>query len=249
MKKVVIDKILEDTELGYDLVSEKFSQTRNRFWGGLEFIKKYNKNCGKTLDFGCGNGRLIEILGGKNIEYVGVDVSQELLNLAEKKYGGKEGFKSIQFLKIDGSAKETGFPKDFFDTVYSIAVFHHLPGDGLRINRAEELYRVTKKGGYIIITVWDLWPASLRQAFASRSKQKNNFKKIWRNWIDKILRKSDLGWNDAWISFTNNKGEVFNRYHHAFTKNDLRRTFRKAGFEIEEVKKVDGNIVLVGRKH
>jgi len=247
MRKEIVKKILKETETGYDLISEKFSQTRNKFWGGLESINKYTKNGGKILDFGCGNGRLLEILGNKNISYVGVDVSQELIILAENNHANKEGFENIQFLKISHDFKRLAFPDGFFDTTYSIAVFHHLPSEKIRLDKARELYRVTNSGGYVIITVWNLWPAcnALR---SNAGRQNKYFKKILKNWIDKIMGKSDLDWNDCLISFTNNEGKTFNRYHHAFTKNDLKKTFLKAGFKVKKVAVMDGNIVLIGRK-
>ena len=248
MEKETVDKILRETEVGYDLVSEKFSQTRNRFWGGLEFIKKYSKNGGKVLDFGCGNGRLLEILENKNINYIGVDVSGELINLAENSNTSKEGLKSIQFVKISHDFEKLDFPNNFFDSVYSTAVFHHIPGKKMRIEKAEELYRVLRKDSHIVVTVWNLWPASFQQIFTKRGRQKKYFKIILKNWIDKIFRKSDLDWNDCIITFTNNEGKVFNRYHHAFTKNDLKKTFQRAGFRVEKIEKIDGNIVLIGKK-
>jgi ubiquinone/menaquinone biosynthesis C-methylase UbiE len=235
MKKEITEKILKETEVGYDLISEKFSQTRNRFWGGLEFINKYIKGGGKVLDFGCGNGRLTEILKNKNIDYVGVDISGELINLAKNSHISKEGFKDIQFLKINHNIKKLPFPSGLFDSTYSIAVFHHLPSKKLRIEKAKELYRVTNSGGYVVVTVWDLW-------------QKRYVKNIFQNWKEKIMGKTELDWNDCWVTFTDNQGKVFKRYHHAFTRSDLRRTFQLAGFSVKNVRTVGGNIVLIGKK-
>lgn len=235
MKKEVVNKILKETEIGYDLISEKFSQTRNRFWGGLEFIKKYVQKDKKILDFGCGNGRLLEILKNKNINYVGVDVSMKLIDLAQNKLQSKKWFRDVRFLKLEHDFRKLGFPDNYFDTVYSIAVFHHLPSSKLRIETAEELCRIVKKGEYIIITVWDLW-------------KRRCDKRVKWDWLNKVLRKSELDWNDCWITFTDNKGNVFKRFHHAFTKKDLKKTFLKAGFTIKKVAKIDGNIVLIGKK-
>ena len=41
-----------------------------------------------------------------------------------------------------------------FDSVISIAVIHHFSTDQLRIQAIEELKRVTKVGGRILIYVW-----------------------------------------------------------------------------------------------
>ncbi|HBI17204.1 MAG: hypothetical protein UR60_C0036G0019 [Candidatus Moranbacteria bacterium GW2011_GWF2_34_56] len=235
MKEELVKKILKDTEVGYDLICEKFSQTRSRFWRGLGFISKFAKKNSNILDFGCGNGRLVEIFIDKDIKYVGVDVSEGLINLAKKNVAGLRKSRDIQFLKIESEFKKLPFPSDFFDSIYSIAVFHHLPSNELRLNVASELYRLVKKDGFVIITVWDLW-------------QSRYWRSVFKNWKDKFFGKSELDANDCYISFKDNSGQVFNRFHHAFTKNSLKKLFQKSGFKIVMCKKIDGNIVLVGKK-
>jgi ubiquinone/menaquinone biosynthesis C-methylase UbiE len=230
MRKEIVDKIISETEVGYDMMSQKFSETRTFFWRGLEFIKDYAGAGERILDFGCGNGRLLELLAEKSADYIGVDVSQKLIDLAVDKYKAD----NIKFQKISGSGS-LAFPDNYFNTVYSIAVFHHLPKEHAK-KIARELYRVTRSGGKIIVTVWNLW-------------QKKYYINILENWLDKILGKSELDWNDCYITFKNNQGEVFQRYHHAFTKGELGKMFQKAGFKIEKCEKGHGrNIIFVGRK-
>ena len=231
MKKEIADKILHETEVGYDLISEKFSQTRKHFWRGLEFVRNYTHAGDRVLDFGCGNGRLLELLGDtEKFEYYGVDVSDRLIEFARQKYP-----KGI-FSKINPIQTSLAFEKEFFNSIYSIAVFHHFPSKKYREDVAKELFEKTAIGGHIVITVWYLW-------------QQKYFKNIWQNWKNKLQGKSVLDWNDCEISFINNEGEKFRRFHHAFTKTELRKIFIKAGFEIEKCEIVDGrNILLIGKK-
>lgn len=233
MKKEIADKILHETEVGYDSISAKFSQTRKHFWRGLESIKSYTHEGGNVLDFGCGNGRLLELIGEvENIQYFGVDVSSGLIDIANNKYQAQ----NVYFSKIDPNQTTLAFNDNFFNTVYSIAVFHHFPSKKYRQDVAKELYEKTTNGGHIIITVWHLW-------------QKKYFKNILQNWMDKLKGESELDWNDCEISFTDNQGKKFQRFHHAFTKRELKKLFEDAGFEIEKCEVVDGrNIVLVGKK-
>ncbi|MFA6973775.1 MAG: class I SAM-dependent methyltransferase [Parcubacteria group bacterium] len=231
MQKKIINKILGETEDGYDLVADKFSQTRKHFWRGLEFIKDYVQAGDRVLDFGCGNGRLLELFVDKKIEYVGVDVSQKLLDLAKNRYNSE----SATFLKIVPGQITLPFPDNYFNAVYSIAVFHHLP-TAHAARMAQELQRVTKSGGHVVVTVWNLW-------------QRKYLKNILQNWRAKLLGKSDLDWNDCFISFKDNQGEIFPRYHHAFTRGELRKLFSAAGFGREKCE-ISGrrNILFVGRK-
>ena len=231
MDKKIVNQILKEVETGYDLVADKFSETRKFFWRGMEFIGDDINQGDKILDYGCGNGRLLNLLSTKikSSQYVGVDVSQKLIDIAKIKYP------NYIFKKISGSQK-LPYPDNNFNLVYSIAVFHHLPSEMLRKEIAEELYRVTKPGGRIIITVWNLW-------------QRRYLKNIFQNYLNKLIYGGKLDWNDCYISFKNNKGEIFNRYHHAFTKRELKNLFNVAGFSIVKCELIDKrNILLIGKR-
>ncbi|MEI8343732.1 MAG: methyltransferase domain-containing protein [Candidatus Moraniibacteriota bacterium] len=230
MKKETAKKILQETEAGYDLISQKFSQTRKHFWRGLEFSSDYCKEDDNVLDFGCGNGRLLELLAEKSVQYYGVDVSQKLIELAKQKYPENT------FSKINPSETRLEFEDNYFNAIFSIAVFHHFPSKKYRQEVARELYAKTKNGGRIIVTVWYLF-------------QERYFKNILKNWFAKLQGKSQLDWNDCEISFTDNQGKKFQRFHHAFTKRELQKLFQEVGFEIEKCEIVNNrNILLVGRK-
>lgn len=231
MNQETTKKILQETEEGYDLVASKFSETRKHFWRGLEFIGGYAKEGDKVLDFGSGNGRLLELFKEKNIDYLGVDVSQKLVDTAKQKYP------NAKFSKIDPLETTLPFADNYFNTVYSIAVFHHFPSQKYRENIAKELHRITKDGGKIIITVWNL-------------HQKKYIKNILQNLISRILGKSELDWNDCYISFTDNQSRKFQRFHHAFTKSEIKKLFMRSGFK--KVKKCEiikkRNILLIAEK-
>jgi ubiquinone/menaquinone biosynthesis C-methylase UbiE len=232
MKKRTVDKILEKIEAGYDRMAEKFSGTRSFFWPDLEFIGSYIRPGDKILDFGCGNGRLLEILKDKKVEYHGVDVSQKLVDLAKARYPEF----SHHILKTSGLAN-LAFPNDFFDATLSIAVFHHFPDPKFRLEMARELGRITKPGGMIVVSVWNLW-------------QKKYRKFVWKNIFLKLIGMSRFDWLDCEIPFKNNAGESFKRFHHAYTLKEMRGIFSAAGFEIVEARAVNNkNLVLIGKKY
>lgn len=152
-------KILFDLEAGYDKIAEKFSQTRNFFWRDFEFLEKYVEEKDYVLDFGCGNGRLAKFLENKKINYFGVDVSQNLVNIAKKKYPEKI------FSKINRQ-DSLSFNDIFFNKIFAIAVFHHFPPEAAFF-WVKELKRVLVRGGTIVITVWNL---RQEEYFNSRKK-------------------------------------------------------------------------------
>ena len=63
-----------------------------------------------------------------------------------------------------------------------------------------------------------------------------------KNW-----RGDKLDWNDCYINFKDNQGNVFKRYHHAFTKRELKKLFQKAGFKMEKIIN-NRNIIFIGKK-
>ncbi|MFZ2975583.1 MAG: class I SAM-dependent methyltransferase [Candidatus Moraniibacteriota bacterium] len=216
------DKILKDIENGYNMMADKFSGTRKHFWPGFDFILENIKNGDKILDFGCGNGRFLEMIKDSNLEYFGVDVSQKLIDIAKEKYA-KNG---VSFQKIS-SSDSLPFPDNFFNSVVSISVFHHFPS-GHAQKMAKEIYRVTAPGGIIIISVWNLWQ-----------------NKYWKYWISlKAIWKKDII-----IPFRNNQGEIFNRFHHMFRKKELEKLFGQVGFQIEKSLVLNKkNIIIIGKK-
>ena len=115
----------------YEEIADQFNQTRKKYlWPELIKLTKEIKTGDKILDVGCGNGRLLEAFGDKKVSYLGVDNSEKLINLARENQKSK--IKNRKFLV--GDILDLGkIPEVNFDYVFSIALFHHLPGNDLRI--------------------------------------------------------------------------------------------------------------------
>lgn len=74
----------------------------------------------KVLDVGCGFGNLLEFLP-KNINYVGIDLSQNYINYAKKRYNSRGRF-------ICGDVTKLNLSREKFDVIFIGSLFHHLPG-------------------------------------------------------------------------------------------------------------------------
>jgi 2-polyprenyl-3-methyl-5-hydroxy-6-metoxy-1,4-benzoquinol methylase len=142
--------IYTSIQTGYEKIAESFSQTRQNFWRDLSFIKEYIKENNKILDFGCGNGRLIELIKNKKVTYLGIDVCQKFIKIARKKYP-QHKFELIK-LNTDFSLKH----KEEFDSIFCIGVFHHFPKEQSRKIILQRLKKSLKPNGFLIMTVWDL---------------------------------------------------------------------------------------------
>jgi ubiquinone/menaquinone biosynthesis C-methylase UbiE len=228
------NRILHDLESGYDQMSDKFSATRKFFWRDLEFIRGYIQEGDRVLDFGCGNGRMIEILKDRKIQYNGVDVSQKLIDAA------KMAYPNYNFQKISGQ-DSLSFSDQYFNKIISIAVFHHFPPEYAQ-KIADDLFRVTAPGGTIIISVWNLWQ---RRFWKLIFDPEAICEKIWQKG-----KYEGMGCGDIFIPFKDNdKTQFFDRYHHVYSKNELRKIFDRAGFLCREIRVPGGkNIIYIGQK-
>lgn len=218
------EKIRYNTKSFYDNVSEKFSQTRSHFWPGFDFIRKYYKGKGKVLDFGCGNGRLVEFLEsdvrgnvsdhvkmdhGTSLKnnYVGVDISEKMVETACQKYP------DYNFQTIEDERK-LSFEDGQFDFIFSIAVFHHF-NPKMAKESLREFKRILKKDGVVIISVWHLW--------------RWKYLKYILKYIPKYVSLLEID-----LPFQDNEGNTHLRYCHFWTRRQLERLVQYQGFNVLE---------------
>lgn len=215
MEKDYARFILEKTITDYNLISQEFSRTRKYNWEELNYFKGFVDQGQKVLDLGCGNGRLYELLRDKGIDYYGTDVSEELIGIARASY--PEGkFKGSDPLKIP-------FESAFFDAVFCIAVFHHIPSKEFRIEFLEECKRVLKPGGFLIITAWNLY------------QKKTGWRLLLKHSALKLLGQSKLDFKDILFPWKDSSGKpLTERYYHLFTKREITGLLNKAGFQVKQ---------------
>lgn len=215
MKSEIAEKILKETKSNFDKIAEEFSKTRESPWEIMESFLLYIKEGDKILDIGCGNGRLYELVKEKSVDYVGIDNSEKMIEIAKKK------FPEARFLIAD--ALNLPFKNEEFDAAFMIAVFPHIPSEKLQIQALSEVNRVLKKNGYLFITCWNLF-----QPKYFLINLKNRFKnpKIYQG----------VGLRDFFIPWKSSKGEILaQRFHHLFTKKELKKILKKSGFKIEKI--------------
>lgn len=100
---------------------------------------------GKTiLDYGCGLGDNTVLLASRGAKVVGVDISPELIELAEKRLE-QHNFSETTEFRI-GSAHELPMEDESVDVVFGMAILHHLD---LKTS-SEEVFRILKRGGRAI---------------------------------------------------------------------------------------------------
>lgn len=168
----------------YNKISNEFDSTRYRPWTCVEEF--LNPIHGKSVigDIGCGNGK--NMLYRDDCINLGCDFSENLVKICSEK--------SLQV--IQGNILNIPYEDNMFDYTLCIAVIHHLSTVEMRKKAVEELIRITKKGGRILILVW---------AFEQEESSKRKFKKQ-TNLID---------WKDK-------QGNILGkRFYYVFKENEL----------------------------
>lgn len=209
MDKEYAQYLLKNNRENYNLISEEFGGTRRFAWNELFPLAKYTSPGDRVLDLGCGNGRLQQIFKDIDIDYTGVDNSERLIEMAKKEYSDNK-FQVADALKLP-------FTDNYFDKIYSIAVFHHIPSKELRQQFLQEAKRVLKPGGLLVLTVWNLW-------------QLTGWKANFKYFASKILGLSKLDFKDVFVPW----GKLCQRYIHCFTKKELEILAKKSGFQVKE---------------
>jgi malonyl-CoA O-methyltransferase len=114
----------------------------------------------KILDLGCGTGLLFEFLDRKNLNLIGIDISNEMLKISKAP-------------KILGDIENLPFKTNSFNLVLSFTVIQNLP----TVNKVlKEANRVLKSNGVLAFTI-------LRKKFPSKLLKElaeNNFSVLER---------------------------------------------------------------------
>lgn len=126
----------------YDAIAPHFSSTRFAKWPKVAAFLSSLSSGSLVLDAGCGNGKY----SGLNPDcfFIGCDISHPLVKICVDR--GHE--------VLVADAVNLPYKTGFGDAAISIAVLHHLSTECRRKKAIEELVRVVKKGGLVLITVW-----------------------------------------------------------------------------------------------
>lgn len=162
----------------YEDICNDFSKTRYKIWPIVEqFLNKFDKNL-KFLEIGFGNAKNM-MFNPKN--FYGIDNCNKFIEIAKKK---NLNVKLSDACLID-------FDDNFFDVTISIAVIHHLSTYERRLKAINEMIRVTKPKGSMLLEIW---------AF------ENNNRAISQ---------------DILLPWKSNKSKILNRYYHFFKKDEI----------------------------
>ncbi len=104
-----------------------------------------------VLDFGCGCARVLRAYHFRatpSQELYGTDIDDEAIDWCRANYSRMASF------GVNQEAPPLAYPDETFDLVFSVSIFTHLPED-MQFEWLEELQRVTKPGGYLLLTTFN----------------------------------------------------------------------------------------------
>jgi ubiquinone/menaquinone biosynthesis C-methylase UbiE len=203
---------------GYDAIAVDFSRTRSKMWPEVARYAAMVPDGAKVLDLGCGNGRLYQEFAGRaigsQVDYHGIDVSAGLITEAKRLHP-----EATEKFAV-GTAVYLSFANEEFDQVFSIAVWHHLPSNEVRMKALQEVARVLKSGGTLVLTSWNLWQPKYW------TKHLMGIQKLFTRPGHYEFGDIDIPWED---------GTKFMRYCHAYSLCQLRRLLQQSGFSVLEL--------------
>ena len=206
---------MEKTKKDYNFLAENYDRTRSFIPEDIKKLAELVQAKEKILDSGCANGRLYEILKEKKIDYYGIDISENLIKIAQNKYPEAK-FQVANALNLP-------FQDNFFDKVFSISVLHNIPSKEFKIQYLQEIKRVLKPNGFLILRVWDFW------------KRREGWQIFLKYTLLKLIGKSKLDFFDIFLPWKNSNGNILvQRYFHCFKKKGIEKLIKEVGFKIKE---------------
>jgi len=196
--------------LSVEQVSNQFDRTRIRIWGSVKNFLNSIPAQSSILEIGCGNGK--NMLFRKDLDFHGIDLSEKQVEICKSKN-----------LNVNvANMTSLPFSENQFNYAICIATYHHLDNDIDRKKSLEEIYRILKKNGRILLTVW-----AIEQDLDSHVSFKNRDEMVpWKNKDD---------------------GNTYYRYYHVYGKNDLEEEIKRLcpRFKIEVIDFELGNWYVI----
>lgn len=216
----------QDIKEFYNKNANKFAQTRNKFWPEFEYIKQEVskiiwKNWKiKILELGCGSWRLytylIENFPQEKIDYVGIDISENLIDIAKKTWWYFEVDDMLSFLEKQ--------EQQSFDFVVAIASFQHIFLYKERLLIMKNIYRILQYEWKVMMFNW-----SFSHWFFK--KYTIQIFKAFMIWILSLFTKPI---NDIFIPWKQERNTYY-RYYHIFFLFELKKLLKLSSFIVQEL--------------
>jgi len=190
----------------YGKIAPYFNERRVFTWSWIaNFIKSIEQNS-TILDIGCGNGRNMQ---NPDYNFIGLDLCHEFVDICNKR-GMTCMYGDMCNMPIESNS---------MDAIISIASFHHLSNKERRISALNEMKRVLKPDGKILLSVWSI-------------EQPKKTRRTFTKYGDTIV-----SWNQY--------GKDYDRFYYIFRLDEIRNLFKETNIEIVDYQWDCGNEVFI----
>ncbi|MFT4005799.1 MAG: class I SAM-dependent methyltransferase [Lacrimispora sp.] len=218
-------------------------------------LKEYGIRDGLVLDLGCGTGSLTELLAEQGYDMIGVDGSEDMLQIAMEKRG--ESGKDILYLLQDMREFE------LYGTVGAVISICDCMNYILEYEDLVQVFRLVNnyldpEGVFIfdLNTVYK-YENLLGDSTIAEDREDSSF--IWENYYDR-----ESGINEYGLSlFIRQHGDIYrkyreNHYQRAYSLEEVKEAMKEAGLEFmasydaftrEPVKDNSERIYVIAREH
>jgi ubiquinone/menaquinone biosynthesis C-methylase UbiE len=186
----------------------------------------------RALEIGCGPGRIMLPMSSRFGEIHGVDISEEMIRLARERLRETPNAHP----QVNSGADLGAFADDWFDFVYSYAVFQHIPSREVVFDYLRETRRVLKTGGLVRCQInglpasaarYDTWHGvRINADEIARFAHANDFQLLALEGVETqymwvTLRKQPRGWHADLVRRGPAARAVIRRISNAFSTEPL----------------------------
>ena len=133
----------------FDNIANEYVEYFGEDWEFINEIQEFASQFpekSKILDLGCGSGYITNYLHNQNLNAIGLDFSQEMINIAKTK------FPSIEFLLADFVNVENYFGENSIDGLIAIYSLYFVPKEQFE-NVLKSLSKILKSDGkFLFVT-------------------------------------------------------------------------------------------------
>ncbi len=218
-------------------------------------LKEYKINDGLILDLGCGTGSLTELLAERGYDMIGVDNSEDMLQIAMEKRA--ESGKDILYLKQDMREFE------LYGTVRAVISICDCMNYILEYEDLTNVFRLVNNyldpGGIFIFDMNTAYKYETVMGDSTIAEDREECSFIWDNYYDK-----ETGVNEYGLSlFIRQQDDLYRKYteyHYqkSYTLSQVKSAIAESGMEFvaaydaftrEPVKETSERIYVIAREH
>lgn len=193
-----------------------------------KIIKKEDAKVQNILELACGTGNITIPLAKKNYDIAGIDISDEMLNVARTKAEKQ----NIELVLLEQDISELDFDVTNLDCVLCACDgFNYITYDEDLENVFSKTYELLKEEGIFIFDISSFYKLSTILGDNMYGENRENISYMWQNYFDDEQNLVEM----ELTFFVADEGGKFDKYEEvhlqrAYTEEEIIKILNKAGF-------------------